>query len=712
MRAPLIAFAVALAPLAAAPAASAGTIDAGVVVFGSVAERGSSEKLDSFRTDSRDTGLHDLSGEAVDTEMQARAGAEAAFATGPTTGGERLTASGRSSARSGTPTPRESDATSNLTAQFTLTEPADYTMSGTLTGTGPAGQCCSSAVATLRDEDGNKLVNEIAKIGDSPTTIGAGGTLPPGEYTLSIEANTGLGFGSAASDASGSASYDVTFTLGLPDADTDGDALPDTWETDGVDVDGNGSIDLDLPGMGADPRHKDLFVELDFMPPHRFTAGAAALIADAFADAPVNNPDGKPGIALHLDNGADSVMNPKTGATWGSRTRQSALVHQNGLGTVTGDTYDWTAFDGLRSAAFPTERRTAFRYAISGHGHDGRVSGVARGIPSSDLLVTLGAGCAHISGGTDCTLDAMAQAGTLMHELGHTLGLRHGGADDLLDKPNHLSVMNYSFQLTGLQDSSGARSLDYSRFSIPFDERALDETVGFGITAVPPADLLTLGRCPDGTRVAWPIRSGPVDFNCDRAFGPVSTDTNGDGLKTALAPFTEWPALAFAGGSVGGAGATPPATSPRSEPPLDELVAAKAALDAALPKPGGGSGTPPPSSGGTGPAPVTPRPALTALSVRRGRIAYTLSAPARVRFTVQRLLPGHRRAGRCRAGGRGPRCVRAVRLRGSFSHQGRTGTNRLRLPKRVGGRTLKPGRYRLAATPAGGTARRAAFRLR
>jgi len=153
------------------------------------AERGSSEKLDSFRTDSRDTGLHDLSGEAVDIEMQARAGAEAAFATGTTTGGERLTASGRSSARSGTPTPRESDATSNLTAQFTLTEPADYMMSGTLTGTGPAGQCCSSAVATLRDEDGNKLVNEIAKIGDSPTTIGAGGTLPPGEYTLSIEAN-------------------------------------------------------------------------------------------------------------------------------------------------------------------------------------------------------------------------------------------------------------------------------------------------------------------------------------------------------------------------------------------------------------------------------------------------------------------------------------------------------------------------------------------
>ena len=258
------------------------------------------------------------------------------------------------------------------------------------------------------------------------------------------------------------------------------------------------------------------------------------------------------------------------------------------LGTVAGGDYDWTAFDDLRAAAFPQERRTAFRYAISGHGHDGRVSGVARGIPASDLLVTLGAGCAHLNGGVDCTLTPTAQAGTLMHELGHTLGLRHGGGDDLLNKPNHLSVMNYSFQLTGLQDTSGNRFLDYSRFSIPFDERALNESQGFGITAVPPANLLTVGRCPDGTRVPWPIKAGPVDFDCDRAFGPVSADVNGDGLKTALAPFADWPALVFAGGSVGGAGTVVPITTPRNEPALDELLAAKAALDSALPAPAGG----------------------------------------------------------------------------------------------------------------------------
>jgi hypothetical protein len=35
------------------------------------------------------------------------------------------------------------------------------------------------------------------------------------------------------------------------------------------------------------------------------------------------------------------------------------------------------------------------------------------------------------------------QAGTFMHEFGHTLNLRHGGGDNTNNKPNYLSVMNY-----------------------------------------------------------------------------------------------------------------------------------------------------------------------------------------------------------------------------------------------------------------------------
>ena len=48
-------------------------------------------------------------------------------------------------------------------------------------------------------------------------------------------------------------------------SDTDGDGLRDDWEMNGVDADGNGTIDLDLPAMGANPLRKDLFVETDWM---------------------------------------------------------------------------------------------------------------------------------------------------------------------------------------------------------------------------------------------------------------------------------------------------------------------------------------------------------------------------------------------------------------------------------------------------------------
>ena len=56
------------------------------------------------------------------------------------------------------------------------------------------------------------------------------------------------------------------------------------------------------------------------------------------------------------------------------------------------------------------------------------------------------------------------QIGTLMHELGHTLTLTHGGtffnsndfpnvpSYELNCKPNFLSVMNYLFQIRGFVD--------------------------------------------------------------------------------------------------------------------------------------------------------------------------------------------------------------------------------------------------------------------
>src|SRR5262245_5939816 len=91
-------------------------------------------------------------------------------------------------------------------------------------------------------------------------------------------------------------------------ADSDRDGLPDLWETAGADLNGDGSIDLDLPGFGANPMHKDLFWEVDWTPVHEpFRADIAAIKA-AFAAAPVDaggraNPDGLIGINLWVDTG-------------------------------------------------------------------------------------------------------------------------------------------------------------------------------------------------------------------------------------------------------------------------------------------------------------------------------------------------------------------------------------------------------------------------
>ena len=42
-------------------------------------------------------------------------------------------------------------------------------------------------------------------------------------------------------------------------------------------------------------------------------------------------------------------------------------------------------------------------------------------------------------------------AATFMHELGHNLGLVHGGDEVCINqKPNYVSVMNYTYQLNGI----------------------------------------------------------------------------------------------------------------------------------------------------------------------------------------------------------------------------------------------------------------------
>jgi hypothetical protein len=253
--------------------------------------------------------------------------------------------------------------------------------------------------------------------------------------------------------------------------DSDGDGLPDVWESEGIDYTGDGNIDIDLPAMGADPNRKDLFIQVDWMVREpkclwklcwggrSFEPNRAALddVVAAFAAAPVDNPDGTTGITVHIDAGPDSVMDPTTGARWGDRSAAGPVAHTSSLGSFVADgRYDWTAFDALKEVHFPAPRRDVFHYALYADTYGGSgSSGISRGLPGSDFLVTDG----HSSWGSS-GFTRTQERGTFMHELGHNLDLMHGGDRHEQRGTDYRSIMNYHYQLVGLP---GARPLDYSR---------------------------------------------------------------------------------------------------------------------------------------------------------------------------------------------------------------------------------------------------------
>ncbi|MGA7670393.1 MAG: hypothetical protein WBW04_08210, partial [Nitrolancea sp.] len=416
----------------------------------------------------------------------------------------------------------------------------------------------------IRDEDGGaRLGDDLADVngvdGIDKSVLDLTLTLGQVPCTITGDANGTCGIdittqGNGDDDANAALTFKVDVLNTLPDAD--GDGIPDLWERSGVSL--NGQF-INLPNMGADPNKPDIFLQIDWMQDaaHNQSLSNAAIrkVVDAFANSPYVSPTGSRGINLHVDQGVGSTLNFATGATWDVLSRAHSIPWQSDLGTKIGDQYDWTQFQSIKSANFdPTGRSPIFHFIIAANRQEpGSISsGISRGIGASDLVISLGDGAGS----------PQQQAGTLMHELGHNLGLHHGGNEDTNFKPNYLSIMNYLYQLRGLDVGATAGVVDYAGGQMPvlgpLNEGALNESNALGVSGFGVGS-----RCPAGgdtyTRQYTVNANGPFDWNCNGVTtdGVVSFDANGSkGIDSNLTSYNDWANIQLRVGAIGDLGAS------------------------------------------------------------------------------------------------------------------------------------------------------------
>lgn len=296
--------------------------------------------------------------------------------------------------------------------------------------------------------------------------------------------------------------------------DSDGDGIWDDWERDGVPYKGsNGEIKrYVLPD--ADYLQKDVYVEVDAMSGCAPSAIALSDVVAAFRRAPVYNPGGIGGVSLHLLDGGDVNAIPFV-----------EHIPSNGQAAINycrqffGSKAERESSDPAQAALLAVKRQV-IRHCLFANAWcpANCSSGMAAGVPSNEFFVA-------VAGSVFDSRDPIATvAGTFMHELGHTLGLTHGGARSELTcgfnyKPNYYSVMNYLWQMP-VAAYNGWR-LDYSREAWgTLNESALEEGKGLG---VPVGSSVSRNL-----QIPWGgFSGGQVHFARARAGSPVDWDQNG-----------------------------------------------------------------------------------------------------------------------------------------------------------------------------------------
>lgn len=365
--------------------------------------------------------------------------------------------------------------------------------------------------------------------------------------------------------------------------DSDADGIPDSSELAGSTYAG-----MDLYSMGARQGVRDIFVEVDHMnstdPGVIPRAEALQKVVSAFAAK---------GIAMHFDAGTQfsSTFNATSfnlGQGNSKVTYEQCVTFNNT--TCSGNTsqlrsaYDW------KLANFDLRRKNIFHYMLFGNSQLNTglrdSSGLAE-ISGNDSIITLGGWGLNALTSENQNKLINFQAGTVMHEFGHNLSLRHGGNEDVNYKPNYYSVMNYLYQLRGLASSASSIgpfqrwAYQFATANIPSlcsmlnsacgspSQFVIDYSNGSG-SALNESALIentNIGRGADvGVYADW--NSSIANESTSYAFEINNTST-----KTTLTDYNDWANLflAFHRGISVESGISQTSSLPKSSVPLDPM---------------------------------------------------------------------------------------------------------------------------------------------
>lgn len=292
--------------------------------------------------------------------------------------------------------------------------------------------------------------------------------------------------------------------------DTDRDGIFDFYEVIGRVV---GSDELELPRLGANPRRRDVFLELDRernaegVIAHQVTLAEADLkLEDPYLDLPQMPPapDGTRAIFLHIDTGAQCDGRPSLCGDWGG----SEIVSMTWTDMLEG---------GNLEDHFSPARRGVFHYGYVTTGGSGQ-------------------------GGTGVTTFYTSYTSGIAHELGHNLGLYHeGGANmpALNSKPNYPSLMSYNY-LGSLPNVTMGRGR-FSEGLLPSLDGPIDEATWGSGSAVAYLEADPFGYTIDA--------GGAIDLNRDNRIGGPGGET----VQCDVAPIDKgttgddpWPHMAEA----------------------------------------------------------------------------------------------------------------------------------------------------------------------